>query len=98
MSYRKITINDKNFFYKVGLKFVEIKDESRKICVVSKHKLKGMSEKDYVEATSKVNYFVSDESVWDAIKEKDSVKQLIKSASILPSDIKKYLLDCGYVS
>jgi hypothetical protein len=57
MSHRKIVVDSKNYFYKVGRKFVEIRDEKmNRLATISIWNLKGISEEQFLESKNEDYY------------------------------------------
>ncbi len=87
MSHRKIVVNGKNYFYKVGRKNVEIRDEVMcRLATPTLWDFKGISEDDFIEARKAVSCFNKGEYIVDRVDVEN-----IKNASVVPSDIEKYI-------
>lgn len=84
MSHRKIVVDGKNYFYKVGKKFVEIRNEKMiRLVTISIWNLKGISEEQFRKA--------KDDAVLDEFSDYPHDNLFV----VYPLDIEKFIREMG---
>lgn len=87
MAHRKITVNEKKYYYKVGRKNVEIRDEDMsRLSTPTIWDLKEISENDFIEAKRKVLCYYEDKYTINFLDDK-----YLKNAVVTPSDIETFI-------
>lgn len=90
MSYRKVVVNNSRYLYKIGVSYVEIRDEEfKRVDTIPCWEVKGITESQFKSSRAKVSSYMKHLDRNHDVQEPTAEER--DMASVFPSDIRNYI-------